>query len=155
MIAIRRATDADRVAIARVHEASIRGLGRTHYSPEQVESWAAHIVPENYAFGIAEHQMFVAVDDDEVIGFGHYHDQEIHAVYVHPEYSWRGIGRMLMNEMERIARAAAVPRLHLNASLNAVPFYLSCGFVKVGEGSYRSRGGVEMTCAYMEKVLRS
>ncbi|HEV2718948.1 MAG TPA: hypothetical protein VG323_02930 [Thermoanaerobaculia bacterium] len=48
MIAIRRATDADREAIARLHEASIRALGPRAYTAEEVDSWAANIHPQQY-----------------------------------------------------------------------------------------------------------
>ncbi len=148
MIAIRRATDADRVAIARVHEASIRGLGRTHYSPEQVESWAAHIHPENYPI---EHDIFVAVDGDEVLGFGHYHNGEIAAVYVDPSHTGRGIGRLLMAKLEECGRNEGAERLFLNASLNAERFYAACGYERTREALYRTRGGVVIRCALMEK----
>jgi putative acetyltransferase len=48
VIALRRATDADRVAIARLHEASIRAFGPDAYTPEEVDSWAAGVSPSNY-----------------------------------------------------------------------------------------------------------
>ena len=45
MIGIRRATDDDRVAIARLHEAAIRALGPACYTAEEVDSWAAGVAP--------------------------------------------------------------------------------------------------------------
>jgi putative acetyltransferase len=151
MTTIRRATDDDRVAIARLHEASIRALGPSHYTPEEVESWAANIRPENYPI---EHEIYVAVDDAEVIGFGHYHDGEIAAVYVHPAHTGRGVGRLLMAKLEECGRREGAERLFLNASLNAERFYEACGYRRVGEALYRTRGGVEIRCARMEKGVR-
>jgi len=48
MITIRRAADADRLAIATLHEASIRRLTTAHYTPEQIESWVGVLRPERY-----------------------------------------------------------------------------------------------------------
>ena len=67
MIGIRRARDADRVAIARLHEASIRALGPGAYTAEEVDSWAAGVHPQNYPL---EQEVYVAVDDGEVVAFG-------------------------------------------------------------------------------------
>src|SRR5207237_3663220 len=69
VIGIRRATDDDRVAIARLHEAAIRALGSACYTAEEVDSWDAGVAPERY---FIEQAMYVATIDDEVVAFGHY-----------------------------------------------------------------------------------
>ena len=150
MIEIRRATDADRVAIARLHEASIRALGPRAYTAEEVESWATHIYPQRYRI---EQQMFVATDNNRVVGFGHYHEGEIAAVYVDPEHVGRGVGRALIEKLEEVARDEGMTHLVLNAALNSVGFYETCGYRRTRDIPYRTRGGVLMTCAFMEKDL--
>lgn len=150
MIEVRRASDARRIAIARLHEASIRALGPRAYTAEEVASWAAHIVPQNYRI---EQQMYVAEDDGRVVGFGHYHEGEIAAVYVDPQHVGRGAGRALMTKLEEIARAEGVTHLFLNAALNSVGFYERCGYRRTRDIRYRTRGGVLMSCAFMEKDL--
>jgi GNAT superfamily N-acetyltransferase len=150
VIGIRRATDADRVAIARLHEASIRALGPSHYTAEEVDSWVTGIAPERY---FIEQEMYVATLDEKVIGFGHYHRGEIMAVYVEPSHIGRGVGRALMTKLEEIARADGATHLHLNAALNSVGFYAACGYVQTTETVYMTRGGLTIKCALMEKDL--
>lgn len=150
MIAIRRATDADRVAIARLHEASIRALGPSHYTAEEVDSWAAGVRPERY---LIEQEMYVATLGEEVIAFGHYHRGEIAAVYVDPTHVRHGTGRALMAKLEEVARADGATHLHLNAALNSVGFYAACGYTQTTETMYMTRGGVMIKCARMEKDL--
>lgn len=150
MTAIRRATDADRVAIARLHEAAIRARGPSHYSPDEVESWASGIAPERY---FIEQKMYVATIDDEVVAFGHYHRGEIAAVYVHPAQTGRGIGRAMMAKLEEVARADGATHLHLNAALNSVAFYAACGYTRTMETVYMTRGGLAIKCVLMEKDL--
>ena len=152
MIAIRRATDADRVAIARLHEASIRTRGLSAYTPEEVDSWAFGIAPEQYHI---DQPMYVATIGDEVIAFGHYYRGEIAAVYVHPDHIGRGAGRAMMAKLEEVARADGATHLHLNAALNSVGFYAACGYARTMETVYMTRGGVVMKCALMEKELRA
>ncbi|HEY6139737.1 MAG TPA: GNAT family N-acetyltransferase [Thermoanaerobaculia bacterium] len=150
MIGIRRATDADRVAIARLHEASIRALGAHAYTAEEVDSWAAGITPEQY---FIEQEIYVATRGEEVVGFGHYHRGEIMAVYVDPSYVGQGVGRALMAKLEEVARADNATHLHLNAALNSVGFYAACGYTETKETVYMTRGGVVIKCALMEKDL--
>ncbi|HKS26088.1 MAG TPA: GNAT family N-acetyltransferase [Thermoanaerobaculia bacterium] len=150
MIAIRRAADADRVAIARLHEASIRALGPSHYTPAEVDSWAAGVWPARY---VIEQEMYVATRGEEVIGFGHYHRGEIMAVYVDPAHIGRGAGRALIAKLEEVARADGATHLHLNAALNSIGFYAACGYAQTRETMYMTRGGLVMKCALMEKDL--
>ena len=150
MIGIRRATDDDRVAIARLHEASIRALGLACYTAEEVNSWAAGVAPERY---IIEQAMYVATIDGDVIAFGHYDHGEIMAVYVDPSHLRRGVGRLMMAKLEEVARAAGATHLHLNAALNSVDFYAACGYARTMETVYRTRGGIAIKCALMEKDL--
>jgi GNAT superfamily N-acetyltransferase len=150
VIAIRRATDADRVAIARLHEATIRGHGPAAYTAEEVDSWAARILPANYPL---DQQIYVAVDDDAVIAFGHYNDGEIAAVYVDPLHVRRGIGRLMMAKLEDVARAEGAASVHLNAALISQGFYEACGYRRTMETTYRTRGGLAIRVAVMEKSL--
>jgi len=150
VIGIRRATDDDRVAIARLHEASIRALGPACYTAEEVDSWAAGVAPERY---FIEQAMYVATIDDEVVAFGHYDHGEIMAVYVDPSHVRRGVGRLMMAKLEEVARAAGATHLHLNAALNSVSFYAACGYERTMETVYRTRGGIMIKCALMEKDL--
>lgn len=150
MIAIRHATDADRAAIARLHEAAIRTFGPRAYTAEEVDSWAFGIKPERY---LIEQEMYVAVDDDVVVAFGHYFDGEIGAVYVDPDHVRRGTGRAMLAKLEDVARGAGATRVHLNAALNSVGFYAACGYTRTTETMYRTRGGVAIRVVVMEKSL--
>jgi hypothetical protein len=72
---------------------------------------------------VLDQQVYVAVDDGEVIAFGHYDHGEILAVYVDPRHVRRGVGRLMMAKLEEVARAEGATHLHLNAALNSAAFY--------------------------------
>jgi N-acetylglutamate synthase-like GNAT family acetyltransferase len=149
VIAIRRAADADRVAIARLHEASIRARGPAAYTAEEVDSWAAGVSPGRYP--INEQQIYVATVDAAVVAFGHYRRGEIMAVYVHPDHIGHGVGRTMMAKLEEVAREDGATHLFLNAALNSVGFYAACGYAQTTETLYMTRGGRMIKCAVMEK----
>src|SRR5207237_850793 len=87
-----------------------------------------------------------ATDDDRV-AIGHYDHGEIMAVYVDPAHVRRGVGRLMMAKLEEVARADGATHLYLNAALNSVGFYAACGYQRMKETVYMTRGGLVIKCA--------
>lgn len=155
---IRPATMADVEAILALHVASIRRLGAETYSPRQVDAWATK--PEGtspYEASIRDdgRHVIVAERDGELLGWGRLDrsDGEVSAVYVHPDHARQGVGSALVAHLEALAREWGFDRLHLWASLNAVPFYESLGFLRLDKRLHETTGGVVMSCVEMEKPL--
>ena len=105
---------------------------------------------------IAASDFFVGTDGERVVGFSEYDPEtrELAAVYVHPDFERRGLGRALLEAAEAAAHARGVDSLHLRASLNAVSFYQRAGYVVERAGSVTLRSGSELRCVFMRKTLR-
>ena len=84
---------------------------------------------------------------------GYYTPAQIDAMFVLPAHCGRGIGGLMMRHLEDIARDSAVKLLTLDATLNAVGFYRSRGFVGEARAVYRSQRGVAVECVPMTKSL--
>ena len=52
----------------------------------------------------------------------------IRAMYTHPNYVKRGIGRMIIKAAEDAARARGFKALEMAATIAGKPFYLKCGY---------------------------
>ncbi len=52
----------------------------------------------------------------------------IRAMYTHPDFTQRGIGRLILNTSERAAKAAGFKSLEMAATLAGEPFYTRCGY---------------------------
>ncbi|WP_207591086.1 GNAT family N-acetyltransferase [Halomontanus rarus] len=146
---VREAVPADADAIRHVHVESITELGREAYAQEQVDAWAAGCRSADYTASIeADDSVFVVAEDDgDVAGFASLEYDtpdgdgtdavaEITGVYVHPAVARRGVGSKLYAALERRARGWGAETLELSASLNAVPFYESLGYERVGRYSH-------------------
>ena len=72
---------------------------------------------------------------------------------VSPSHFRRGIGRAMIQHIERVAMDFGVQLLTLDASLNSVEFYRSQGFQGAVVGSYQSPRGITMECCPMSKSL--
>lgn len=152
-IAIRKATLADRVEIAKVHVAAIRGNAFSHYTAEQVDAWSAGKSPEDYP--VDTQNMYVAVINEEIVGFGELHlsDHEVRAIYVSPNAARVGVGTRLLETIEGAARGAGLIKLTLGASLNAVAFYLKHGFHEIRRDFRSLADGTKLPYVLMEKSL--
>lgn len=67
---------------------------------------------------------------------------EIAALFIHPDWQRRGIGRLLWSVVERSARRMGLRALHLDADPGAEAFYRGLGFAMTGtvpSGSIRGR----------------
>jgi GNAT superfamily N-acetyltransferase len=71
-------------------------------------------------------------------------DAELDGLFVEPTYWRHGIGRALVEQAERIARADGAANLWVTANTRALGFYDSCGFVTVGEVPTRFRPAPKM-----------
>ncbi|MCT9095438.1 GNAT family N-acetyltransferase [Haloarchaeobius sp. HME9146] len=156
MVTVRPATHKDMPAVASLHAASARELGRTHYDDRQVLAWAGRKDPEKYPYDEPGEHFVVAELDGEVVGFGHLavDDGEVRAVYVKPAAARRGVGSALLAHLEGTARDAGLDGCYLWASLNAVPFYRQAGWDVVGADVVETTGNgvtAELAVKLMEK----
>ena len=141
-----------------IHERAIRGLAVSHYSSEAIEGWVVPPTDENIhrlTLNAEREIRLVAELDGRPVGIGALvlEESELRAVYVSPEGARRGCGSALVGEIERIARSNKVPRLTLDASLNAEQFYAGLGYNVVERTEVTLPNGHTMTAVRMEKVL--
>lgn len=153
MVTIREATIADTPEIARVHESSARGFGRTHYTSEEIETWVGGITPERYLHSIEEQYVVVAVEQGEIVGWGQLNAEksEIVAVYVTPARAGAGVGRALLTHLEEVASNLGCRTLSLWSSLNAVRFHQRYGY-RVTERSVDKLSDDEIPAVRMVKT---
>ncbi len=79
----------------------------------------------------------------------------IYAVYVDPRASRRGIGRRLLRCAEGSIAKEGVSGAKLNASRNALQFYLSEGYQVVERTTQDLPDGSQMQCYEMQKDLHA
>lgn len=146
---IRPAIPEDAGWIHELHTNSVQALCKDHYSPEQIAGWLQNRTPQGYLPGIERGEMFVVVEGEYIVGFGHAVPGEVVAVYVAPEWAKRGVGRAILAEGITRARSGHQGAIRLDATLNAQGFYENAGFVEV-ERKTMKRGNVFLPVIVME-----
>jgi hypothetical protein len=80
-----------------IHTECVNCTLRGRYSDEQIAAWLSGRTPEGYlrACASGEH-FFVAEQENAVIGFASWQDDELLALFVHPNAQAKGVGTALL-----------------------------------------------------------
>lgn len=153
---LRAGKPADAPGIYAVHERAVRELCRGVYSDEQIESWVCGNSAQRYVEAMdVEGEIFeVAVARLRgIVGFSAYKDEEVRSLYVDPDWARLGVGSALLQRAEAAIAAAGHSKVVIGASLIGLPFYEARGYHVLKHRHWRSRGGLMIPAADMEKPL--
>ena len=142
----------DSRALAEMFYETIHRVNCKDYSQEQIAAWAPAVPEEEtWHHSFAGHLALVAVQGEEIVGFGDLDPVQgyLDRLYVKWDRQGMGIGSLLCQKLE--ARCAA-PVLYTYASLTAQPFFLRRGYRLMYRRQVERRG-VLLENARMEKVL--
>lgn len=149
------ATTADAAEIWEVRTAAISALCPGHYPNQTVIDWAAVPLHQGFIDLLTEVPFFVGRTQSQIVacGFLDVGRARVEGMFVRPEFTRRGIARSILQLIERAAREAAVPRLTLDATLNAAAFYERQGYTALSSGTWRHPAGFKIACVHMQKDL--
>jgi GNAT superfamily N-acetyltransferase len=77
----------------------------------------------------------------------------IRAMYTHPEWTRRGIGRLLLQLGEDAARQAGFKSIELGATVAGLPLYENCGYVEFDRDQHVAADGTQSLVIKMRKKL--
>jgi len=148
---IRKATLADRDAIAELIKDSARSLSRADYSDAQIEGAIAMVFGVDTNL-IIDGTYFVAASAKGLIGCGGWSKRKtlfggdqfptrdanyldprtepakIRAFFIHPQHARKGIARAILEACEAEAQAAGFKSLELMSTLPGIKLYRACGY---------------------------
>jgi GNAT superfamily N-acetyltransferase len=76
----------------------------------------------------------------------------VRAMYTHPDFARRGVGRLILELCEAAARAEGFSRLELMGTMSGRPLYESYGFIAIEE-VVDDRGGAPVPLTRMGKAI--
>lgn len=175
-ITTRLATFNDIPVLQQLIAASVRSLSIGYNTPNQIESAI------RYIFGIdtqliVDGTYYVAQLGETIVGCGGWskrntlyggdqhkdvedplldpeHDAaRIRAFFVHPDYSRRGIGRLMMAVCENAAQSNGFKSFQLGATLPGVPLYEAMGYRPIENINQPMPNGEVLPIVKMHKAL--
>ena len=145
---------ADVPMLADIFRASIEQLTADDYTEAQREAWASAAADENaFAQNLGKQLTLIGTLNGSPMGFVSLEGPEhIDMLYVHPAAAGQGIGAMLFDAVEKLARSRGASRLTVEASDNASEFFQHRGFIAQQRNAVR-HGGEWLANSTMEKKL--
>jgi putative acetyltransferase len=129
--ALRPFLPADVPILAAIFVAAIEELTTDDYSEAQREAWAGGADDEErFAERLASELTLVATLQKSPVGFASMKGTDhIRMLYVHPSAVGQGVGSMLCDALERLARGRGAKSLTVDASDTAQEFFIRRGYV--------------------------
>jgi GNAT superfamily N-acetyltransferase len=178
-LSLRLAHTGDVRALRALIEASVRGLQKNDYTPEQIEGALGTLLGLDTQL-VADGTYFVmeARNGDgstTLAGCGGWSNRKtlfgsdhapvrepdfldpavdaakIRAFFIHPDWARRGIGSKILEACESAARAAGFSRFEMGATLTGVPLYLARGYQIIERVEVPLRNGAALPIVRMEK----
>ena len=132
----RVASEDDAVDISRVIIAALRETNARDYPSSVIERVEQNFSPDAVRKLIGKRRAFVAVMGQRTVGTASLDGGWVRTVFVEPGVQGRGVGRLLMGEVERAAREAGLVTLSVPSTVTAESFYAKLGFKVVGDSYY-------------------
>ncbi|UFS77380.1 GNAT family N-acetyltransferase [Tardiphaga sp. 37S4] len=145
---IRPAQAGDAADISRVIIRALRETNAKDYTPDIIARVELSFSPAAVERLIDQREVFVAEMGNRVVGTASLDGQALRTMFVLPDVQGRGIGRLLVQRIERVARERQLAILTVPATVTAEAFYARLGFTAVREAYH----GEERTIV-MERVL--
>lgn len=130
---VRPAVEDDASQISAVILRALRETNAKDYTDEIIERVERSFSPCAVVQLIRKRTVFVATVRGSIIGTASLDGSVVRTVFVNPDAQARGIGKLLMAEVERAARERSIPSLTVPSSVTAETFYARLGFRAVRE----------------------
>jgi len=154
---IRAAEHEDSQKILHVITDAIVANAGNHYSAQQIDAWSGGFAEESIVLAIEYTGALVAETDGQVVGFGNIEisdevTAQIHLLYVSSQYQRKGVGALLIEELEIQARAAGKLSVEADVSLQAHGLFLKVGY-STRENYIKIHRGLEFPNSWVERKL--
>jgi GNAT superfamily N-acetyltransferase len=133
MIEVRPFTPSDSEEASNIIVRCLREVNRNEYTEGQIERLCNAFSPAKLDKRFSDRKSFVAVMNDSIVGTATIKHNELGSVFVDPDFHRRGVGRILVDFIESLARRDGITLLKANSSLTAVNFYQQLGYEILGE----------------------
>jgi len=139
MITIRDYTERDTESVGKLIADTYSKFNLAHLSPEEIKlalgpfqhAWSQD---ESHKAKIADvirsEWVFVAVDNEKIVGVLRGRKQRLASLFVHSDYHHQGVARQLVESFEQECQKYPSMVIRLSATVYAIPFYRKMGYKK-------------------------
>ena len=154
---IRRFEESDAATVSELIRTTLQLSNARDYPAEMIDALVDKETPEYILQTASWTHFYVAMDDDGIIGcgaIGPYRDKpdesSLFSIFVHPDHQGKGVGRAVMETLEKDEFALRAKRIEIAASVTGLPFYQRKTIVRnMAIADYDSVYALWMSCKNM------
>ena len=125
---LRPALPNDASSLSKIRYDAILALASSKIGKERAKIWAESATDDRVLSAIENHEVWIAIKEEEAIGWIEIAQDTIKGLYVQPDSSFGGIGSSLLRHAEGRILSMGFPIALLDASSNAEKFYRRRGY---------------------------
>ena len=144
-------------AIVALQAEALRRLARSVYTSQQIEAFIdmgtmdVELIDSGRYYVVELQSKLAACAGWSLEDRGDRPSALVRAVYVHPDWARRGLGRLLMHHVQAQAQQAGCRSLRLIATLSGVPLYQQLGYAQTGVDCFPLSGGLSLAVRHMAR----
>ena len=132
---IGRFQESDAAAVSELIRTTLQISNSRDYPPEIINTLIERETPDHILQRASWTHFYVAEDDSKIIGcgaIGPYWDRQdessLFTIFVHPDFQGKGVGKAIVETLERDEFALRAKRIEIPASITGLPFYQKMGY---------------------------
>ncbi|WP_414551721.1 GNAT family N-acetyltransferase [Anabaena sp. CCY 0017] len=132
-----------------IHEVNIRD-----YTKPQLDAWTSvNMDVDVWISSLKSKFTYVAEEENKIVGFGELETNgHIDRFYCHKDFQGQGVGTKILEQIVLTAKSLEIPKLFVEASITAKPFFERREFLVVKKQEVERRGQ-KLINFVMEKLL--
>lgn len=133
---------------------SVHNVCVDDYTPEQLDAWAPKEADlYRWEASLNKNHTLVVEMNNHIVGFGNVGETGyLDRLFVDQYYLHKGVASLIVEQLEKYAKAKGIVFMNTAASITAKPFFEAKGYAVIDEQSVERRG-VRMRRYLMEKKL--
>ena|SRR3989344_4907192 len=147
---IRKLRKEDAIEVSNIIRRCLREVNSKDYPKKAITSLCDFFTPDLIIKNMSDRTMYVAVENDKVVGTASLKGDKVFTVFVNPDYHGRGIGSKLMDKVEELAKDKKYKILKVPSGHSSVKFYKHRGYREIKRVHSADHGDT----IEMEKRLR-
>ena len=135
MMNIRQFEHSDAPAVSELIRNTIKISNTKDYPKELMDALINVETPEHVLERASWTHFYVVEDQEKIIGcgaigpyWGKEDESSLFTIFVSPEYQGKGVGRAIIDTLEKDEYFLRAKRIEIPASITGVPFYLKMGY---------------------------